>query len=60
MAGVDLAKDLREKKDKLWKLRADIAAGKNKNVRAAKALRRDIARVKTILANKKEEVGASK
>jgi len=55
LAVVDLNKDLKEKREKLWKLRGDIAIGKNKNVREANALRKDIARVKTILSSKQSE-----
>ncbi|PIR88111.1 MAG: 50S ribosomal protein L29 [Candidatus Harrisonbacteria bacterium CG10_big_fil_rev_8_21_14_0_10_45_28] len=55
LAVVDLHKDLKEKREKLWKLRGDIAVGKNKNVREANTLRKDIARVKTLLTSKQEE-----
>lgn len=40
---------LSELKDKLWSLRADLVAGKVKNVREIRAIRKDIARILTLL-----------
>lgn len=45
----DLKKDLKEMRDKLWQLRIDLASGKVKNVREIRGLKKDIARVLTII-----------
>ncbi len=42
-----------ELKDKLWNLKKDLKAGKVKNIKEAKEIRKDIARVLTILNSKK-------
>lgn len=54
-SAAELTKDIEEKREKLWQIKNDIAVGKNKNVRAAKTLRRDIARAMTVLNTKKSE-----
>lgn len=48
----ELAKTLSESREKLVKLTHDIAAVKVKNVHSANALRRDIARIMTLMQNK--------
>ncbi len=48
----ELAKDVAEAKEKLWQLSRDIASGKVKNAHAKSALRRDIARMLTVMQNK--------
>lgn len=45
----DLNKDLIDYRDKLWNLKKDLAAGKVKNVREIKGLKRTVARVLTLL-----------
>jgi ribosomal protein L29 len=47
----ELVKDLVEAREKLWNLSRAIADGKEKNNRSAKALRRDIARMLTLVHN---------
>lgn len=51
-SAAELAKLLAETKEKLVNLTHDIAANKVKNVRSAGALRRDIARIMTLMQNK--------
>lgn len=48
----ELAKTLVESREKLVKLNHDIAGNKVKNVHSARALRRDIARIMTLMQNK--------
>ncbi len=48
----ELSKMLAESREKLVKLTRDIAANKIKNVRSAGALRKDIARIMTLLRTK--------
>ena len=45
----ELKKSLAEHKDKLWGLKTDLAAGKVKNLKHIKKLKKNIARVLTIL-----------
>ncbi|MDD5547426.1 MAG: 50S ribosomal protein L29 [Candidatus Pacebacteria bacterium] len=45
---VELAKDL----EKLWTLQIDLKAGKSNNVKGIRGLKKDIARIKTLI-NKK-------
>lgn len=45
----ELKKSLAEHKDKLWSLKTDLAAGKIKNVKEIKKLKKDIARELTLL-----------
>jgi large subunit ribosomal protein L29 len=44
-----------EKREKLRQLRFDLAAGKVKNVREIRKIRRDIARILTVLKEKSSE-----
>jgi large subunit ribosomal protein L29 len=48
----DLKKMLGELKDRLWNFRKDLAAGKVKNVREIHKVKKDIARVLTLLNQK--------
>lgn len=50
----DLRKMLTEKREAVRKFRFDVAGSKIKNVREARTLRKDIARILTVLSNKKE------
>lgn len=50
---VELSKTLIESRAKLVSLRRDITAAKVKNVHSANALRRDIARIMTLIQNSK-------
>jgi len=43
---------LENDKEKLRKLRFDLAAGKVKNVRSIRAVRKDIAKIKTVIKEK--------
>lgn len=43
----ELAKMLGELKDRLWNLKKDLAAGKVKNVREIRAIKKNIARILT-------------
>ena len=45
----ELRKEVAEAKEKLWELRREIAGGKVKNVKTRGALRRDVARMLTII-----------
>ncbi len=44
----ELRKEATEMKEKLWEVRREISGGKIKNVKAKKAMRRDLARVLTL------------
>lgn len=48
----ELHRLLREDREKLRQLRFDLVAGKVKNIRAVRALRKDIAKTLTILNSK--------
>jgi len=48
----DLKKELSENKDRLWSLKSDLASGKIKNVAEIKSVKKNIARVKTLLNQK--------
>lgn len=48
----ELQSDLKKDLDRLWNLKNDLAAGKVKNVREIRDLKRTIARIHTILKNK--------
>lgn len=57
----DLSKLLRDLSEELREFRFSMAGGQKKNVRKGRALRHDIARVKTVLAEKAKatpEIGA--
>lgn len=45
----ELKKSLAEHKDKLWNLKTDLAAGKIKNVKEIKKIKKNIARELTLL-----------
>ena len=45
----ELEKMLRDSRDEMRKLRFDLASGKVKNVKAIRAIKKDIARILTIL-----------
>lgn len=45
----DLEKELSEYREKLWTLKTDLAAGKVKNVREIRTVKRNIARMLTML-----------
>lgn len=49
----ELEKTLIESREKLRQLRFDLASGKIKNVREIRMIKKDIARMLTILRNKK-------
>lgn len=51
-----LQKTLQEKRENLRIFRFDLAAGKVKDVRAVRETRRNIARIKTLLAKKQSGV----
>ena len=51
-SAAELAKTLADSRAKLVQLAHDIAAAKVKNVHSANALRRDIARIMTLMQNK--------
>ena len=51
-SAAELAKDVSEAKEKLWELVRDIASGKVKNARSKGVLRRDIARMLTVMHTK--------
>lgn len=55
----ELSKDLAEAKEKLWTMKREIENGKQKNVRSAAALRRDIARIGTLIKSKVESPSSS-
>ena len=48
----ELTKEVSEAKEKLWQLGRDLASGKVKDSHAAIKLRRDIARMLTVVQNK--------
>jgi large subunit ribosomal protein L29 len=45
----DLLKRMKEEREKLRLLRFDLAAGKVKNVKEVREIRKDIARIQTLL-----------
>ena len=45
----DLQKELQSRKERLWTLKIDLAAGKIKNVREIKEMKKVIARTKGLL-----------
>jgi len=49
----ELEKILQEKRKKLYQLRSDLVAGKVKNVREIRMVKKDIARILTILNERK-------
>lgn len=63
-AETELLNEIKKGKDKLWELQVDLRAGKLKNVSDIKKTKKLIARINTILSEKKKTVklsdGASK
>ncbi|KKU15323.1 50S ribosomal protein L29 [Candidatus Wolfebacteria bacterium RIFCSPLOWO2_01_FULL_45_19] len=51
---VELQKELRVARERLRALKFDLAAGKTKNVRELRSLKKDIARILTILRETKK------
>ncbi len=49
LPAAELQKQLREYRDKLWSLKADLVRGKVKNVREINEIKKNIARILTIL-----------
>jgi ribosomal protein L29 len=45
----ELEKRVHDSREKLWALQRDIELGKQKNVKEARALRKDIARMLTVI-----------
>ena len=58
MSVEDLGKDLQNKKAELFNLRFQLATGQLENTASIGALRRDIARVKTIIRLRQDGEGA--
>ena len=52
----ELQRNLSEKRERLRQLRFDLASGKIKNVREIREIRRDIARIITILKIKSQKL----
>jgi ribosomal protein L29 len=50
----ELQKQLNDNRDKLWSLKTDLVSGKVKNVREIKKLKRDIARILTVMKSKEQ------
>ena len=48
----ELNKDIQTHQERLWSLKVDLAAGRVKNVGEIKALKKSIARIKTLLHTK--------
>lgn len=46
---VELMEDLKNHKEQLWKLRVDLIAGKVKNVRELRKIKRTVAVINTVL-----------
>ncbi|MBU4348058.1 50S ribosomal protein L29 [Patescibacteria group bacterium] len=49
----ELLSDIKKNKDKLWGLQVDLRAGKLKNVNEVKKTKKMIARINTILSERK-------
>lgn len=47
----ELEKRVHDTREKLWALQRDIELGKQKNVKEAKGLRKDIARMLTVISS---------
>jgi len=45
----DLRKELKERQDKLWQLKNDLASGKVKNIREIRDAKKTVARLKTFI-----------
>ena len=55
---IELKKLVLEFKDKLWSSKKDLKAGKVKNIKEVKNVRKDIARILTILNSRKDLLGS--
>ena len=55
----ELSNEIKKSKDKLWELQIDLRAGKLKNVSDIKKTKKMIARINTILTEKKNLVKSS-
>lgn len=51
---LELLRMIQEKRDELGKLYFNLASGRVKNVKEAASIRRDIARIQTLLKEKKD------
>jgi len=51
----ELSNEIKKSKDKLWELQVDLRAGKLKNVSDIKKTKKLIARINTILGEKKNK-----
>ena len=51
----ELSKTLRDERERLGSLRFDLSSGKVKNVREIRKLKKDIARINTLLNERKRE-----
>ena len=51
----ELSNEIKKSKDKLWELQVDLRAGKLKNVSDIKKTKKLIARINTILTEKKNK-----
>lgn len=51
----ELSKTLRDERERLVSLRFDLSSGKIKNVREIRKLKKDIARINTLLNERKRE-----
>ncbi len=51
----ELSNEIKKSKDKLWELQVDLRAGKLKNVSDIKKTKKLIARINTILTEKKSK-----
>ncbi|NCN53025.1 50S ribosomal protein L29 [Candidatus Wolfebacteria bacterium] len=52
---VDLSKEVKEDKDRLWQLRMDLASGKIKNISEIRKLRAKIATTNTLMSEKNNQ-----
>lgn len=52
----ELLNEIKKSKDKLWELQVDLRAGKLKNVSDIKKTKKMIARINTILTEKKKAI----
>ncbi len=55
---VDLEKEIADERKKLWQLSVDLRAGKVKNVADMKRIRKNIARMLTVLQTRSEKITA--
>ncbi|MFA6072199.1 MAG: 50S ribosomal protein L29 [Janthinobacterium sp.] len=50
---VELQAEIKVSQERLWQVNKDISAGKAKNIREVRSVRKDIARMMTIINSKK-------